>query len=76
MADIQMQSVISSNISSAGFDAATGTMRVAFTSGGVYEAPSITQSDFDAFMAAKSKGVHFNKVMKRAFTWSKIEKKG
>ena len=75
MADIQMQSVISSNISSAGFDAVTGTMRVQFTSGGVYEAKA-TQSDFDTFMASKSKGIHFNKVLKKAFTWSKIEKKG
>jgi hypothetical protein len=75
MADIQMQSVISSNISSTGFDAVTGTMRIAFTSGGVYEAKA-AQSDFDTFMASKSKGIHFNKVLKRAFTWSKIEKKG
>ena len=75
MADIQMQSVISSNISSAGFDAVTNTMRIAFTSGGVYEAKA-TQSDFDTFMASKSKGIHFNKVLKKAFTWNKIEKKG
>jgi hypothetical protein len=73
---MEMQSVISSNISSAGFDAATNTMRVQFNNGGVYEALGITQSDFDTFMAAKSKGSHFSKVMKRAFTWAKIEKKG
>jgi hypothetical protein len=72
---MEMQPVVSSNISSAGFDAITGTMRIQFASGGTYEA-SATQSDFDTFMASKSKGVHFAKVLKRAFTWSRIEKKG
>ena len=72
---MDMIPVVSSNISSIGFDSATSTMRVQFNNGGVYEA-SASQSDFDTFMAAKSKGVHFNKILKKAFIWSKIEKKG
>jgi len=76
MADIQLESVISSNIAAIGFDSESGTMRVKFTSGGTYDATGAKQEDFDTFKLAKSKGVHFNKVLKKAFAWSKaIEKK-
>jgi hypothetical protein len=76
MADIQLESVVSSNIVAVGFDAETGTMRVQFTSGGTYDATGVKQEDFDNFKLAKSKGVHFNKVLKKAFAWGKVEKKG
>jgi hypothetical protein len=75
--EIQMQSVISSNIKAIGFSSKTGTMRVTFTSGATYDAPGTTQEDFDAFRTAKSHGVHFSKVLKKAFAWAKsTEKKG
>jgi KTSC domain len=77
MAEIEMQSVISSNIKAIGFDKTTGTMRVTFNSGATYDAPGATQEDFDAFRTAKSHGVHFNKILKKAFAWAKAtEKKG
>ena len=72
---MEMQAVVSSNISQVGFDKATGTMRVIFNNGGTYDAQA-TQADFDAFLASKSKGKYFNSVLKKAFAWSKIEKKG
>lgn len=75
MAEIQMQAVISSNIKAIGFDKETGTMRVTFNSGATYDAPGTTQEDFDAFRTAKSHGVHFNKVLKKAFTWAKASEK-
>lgn len=71
--NIGMKPVVSSNISAIGF--ANGIMRVQFNGGGLYETTA-TQADFDTFMAAKSKGIHFNKILKKAFAWSKIEKKG
>ena len=72
---MEMQPVVSSNISAVGFDEKTNTMRIQFSGGGIYEA-SATKSDFDIFMASKSKGSHFAKTLKVAFNWSKIEKKG
>lgn len=72
---MEMQAVISSNISQIGFDKANGTMRVIFNNGGIYDAQA-TQADFDNFLTAKSKGKHFNSILKKAFAWSKIEKKG
>ena len=74
--EIQMQSVVSSNISAVGFDKATGTLRVKFATGETYDATGTTQTDFDEFMLSKSKGQHFNKVLKKAFVWTKIEKRG
>ncbi len=77
MDEIQMESVISSNIKAIGFSNTSGTMRVVFNSGGSYDASGVKQEDFDNFKSSKSKGVHFNKVLKKAFAWSKtIEKKG
>lgn len=73
---MDMQPIISSNVKEVGFDEKTNTMRITFSNGGTYEAPGITQSDFDSFLASKSKGSHFAKVLKKAFIWSKIEKKG
>lgn len=76
MADeIQLESVVSSNINAIGFDAKSGTMRVRFNNGGTYDAPGATQADFDDFKLAKSKGVHFNKILKRAFAWAPTVKK-
>jgi len=76
MADITMESVVSSNVAAIGFDAESGTMRVKFNTGGVYDAEGAKQSDFDDFKSSKSKGVHFNRILKKAFTWKKFEKKG
>jgi hypothetical protein len=70
---MEMQLVISSNIKAIGFE--EDKMRVEFNSGATYEATA-SQSDFDTFMVAKSKGQHFNKILKKAFVWTKIEKKG
>lgn len=76
MDEIQMQSVISSNIAAIGFREADGTLKVQFTNGSSYEAVGATKADYDGFLAAKSKGQHFNKALKRAFVFKKIEKKG
>lgn len=77
MDEIIMQPVISSNIKAVGFSEKDKTMRVMFLNGGTYDAEGATKTDFDTFLAAKSKGVHFNKVLKKAFVWKKsIEKKG
>jgi hypothetical protein len=75
-AEIQLEPVVSSNIAGIGFDAQSGRMRVRFNNGGTYEAPGASQADFDDFKLAKSKGVHFNKILKHAFAWTKVEKKG
>ena len=73
---MELEPVISSNIAAIGFDVASGTLYVKFNSGQTYEATGAKQSDFDTWKSAKSKGQYFNKILKTAFTWSKMEKKG
>lgn len=74
--EIQMEPVVSSNIKAIGFNSKTGTIRVMFLNGGTYDAKEATQADYDLFKSAKSYGVYFSKVLKKAFAWSKaIEKK-
>ena len=72
--EIKLESVISSNIAAIGFG--SNKMRVQFTNGAIYEADGPQQSDFDDFKSSKSKGIHFNKVLKKAFVWKRLEKKG
>lgn len=76
MADIELEPVISSNIAAIGFDAASGTMRVKFTNGSLYDAEGASQADYDDFKMSKSKGVHFNRILKQAFVWKPALKKG
>ena len=74
--EIQLESVISSNIAAIGFDSTSNRMRVQFTNGAIYDADGPQQLDFDDFKSSKSKGIHFNKVLKKAFVWKRLEKKG
>lgn len=59
-ADIEMQSVTSSLIDKIGYDAEAQTMVVQMNNSlDVYEYHNVSQSVFDAFLAADSKGRYF-----------------
>lgn len=76
MADIQLEAVISTNVKAIGFDNKEGIMRVQFLNGGTYDAAGAKQEDFDNFKSSKSLGKYFNQILKKSFTWKKIEKLG
>ena len=46
---------------------------VSFKNGATYVYNDFTQSDYDEFMAAESKGVHFGRVIRKTFTYTKLE---
>lgn len=70
---IHMQPVESSQIHSVGFDAGRQTLAMQFRSGGpVYEYAGVTQEQYDAFLAAESKGKHFGAHIKGKFDFEKI----
>jgi KTSC domain len=73
--EILLEPVISSNIKAIGFNGVS-KMRVQFTNGAIYDTEGAQQADFDNFKSAKSPGKHFNSVLKKAFIWTKITKKG
>ncbi|AXH01201.1 KTSC domain-containing protein (plasmid) [Deinococcus wulumuqiensis] len=55
-----------------GYDPATRTMRIHFHDAGIYEYSHVEQEDFDALMAAESKGTHLNQVMKNNHPYREI----
>lgn len=54
-----LKPVESSNIKAVGYDAATHTMQVQFASG-TYTHSDVSQQQYDAFMAAPSKGKFYH----------------
>ena len=58
--DFDMQPVSSSNLAAVGFNAETGTGRVEFTSGAIYDYEGCTQEEADQIIHAPSAGSMFN----------------
>lgn len=54
----------SSSLASAGYDAARRVMEVEFLNGGVYEYGEMPEEVYHDFLAAESKGVFLNRVIK------------
>lgn len=64
--------VSSSNIASAGYDAASETLEVEFMNGSVYQYYNVSQAIYDAFVAAPSAGRFFAYQIKNAFPYSRV----
>ena len=57
----------SSMISKIGYDHKTQTLRVEFHDGAVYDYPTFTDRDWEAFLAAESKGKYFHRAIRPTF---------
>lgn len=55
---IAMSAVKSSQVAEAGYDPATNTLAVKFSSGGIYHYQGVTQKSYDSLLSAKSFGKH------------------
>lgn len=64
--------VQSSNIRAVGYDPATREMQVQFLGGGIYSHSEITPQKHAEFVAAKSKGKHYNDVFRGKNGYKKI----
>lgn len=72
MTIVRLQDVDSSQIHSIGYDPETQTLAIRFTRGfrenrgpgSLYHYSNVTQEDYDAFLAAESKGKHFGQNIK------------
>lgn len=72
MTIVRLQDVVSSQIHSIGYDPETQTLAVRFTRGygekrgpgSLYHYANVTREDYDAFLAAESKGKHFGAHIK------------
>jgi hypothetical protein len=68
-----MHKVVSSNISSAGYDEETKTLRVTFTSGKTYEYADVPKQIYEGLFSATSAGKFFRtNVIDRRFKSKKI----
>lgn len=62
--NIQLEPVSSSQISARGYDAPSQTLRIKFSSGGVYDYSNFPEEEFEKFRSAESAGSHFFKHIK------------
>ena len=62
----------SSNLTACGYDAAEQTLEVCFTNGSTYRYMGVGQKDYDAFMAAESKGKHLAREIKGKFEYERV----
>jgi hypothetical protein len=72
---MQMQSVESSTIKALGYEPSSRTLAIEFTSGHVYHYSGISQHQFDALMAAPSKGKHFTAMIRPHIAGQKQQRK-
>ena len=64
--------VISKNIHSIGYDAATETLEIKFDSGAVFQYYSVPANVHAELMTAPSKGSYFDYRVKNSYRYSKV----
>lgn len=64
--------VASTNISSLGYDPASETLEVEFTSGAIYQYYNVGTALYDQLTMAPSKGQFLNTYIKNAYPFSRV----
>jgi hypothetical protein len=67
-----MQSVVSSNLRTVGYDAASSTLRVSFRNGGLYEYQGVPDRVHRGLMAASSHGTYFHAHIRDRYPTKKV----
>jgi hypothetical protein len=70
--DMERQAVGSSNIASIGYDEATETLEVEFSSGAVYQYYNVGSDLYQSLLAAPSKGSFLNTYIRNAYAYSRV----
>ena len=69
---MERKGVTSSNIASAGYDAATKTLEVEFSGGAVYQYLDVPQAVYDGLMASASAGSYLAANIKGSYSYKKV----
>lgn len=69
---MERQQVSSSNIATIGYDAASETLEVEFTSGSVYQYYGVGAALYEQLMAATSKGQFLSAYLKNQYAYSRV----
>ena len=71
---MQRHPVSSSNLSSVGYDAGSGTLEIEFLNGSIYEYHNVPHSVYSGLMAASSHGEYLDAHVKKAgYRYRKIK---
>ena len=70
--DIEMESVLSSNLAAIGYHEESQTLQVEFNSGQVYQYAGVPKEEFDNLRDAGSVGGYFASNIKRAYRGTKV----
>lgn len=65
------QKVESSQIAEIGYDPASQKLEIKFRSGGVYVYDGVPPEEYEALLAADSKGSHFGKNIRNSYAYEK-----
>ena len=71
--DVNRYSVVSSNISTVGYDIAERVLEVEFKSGGVYQYSNVPEYEYKALLTASSLGAYLNKHILNVYQDKKIK---
>ncbi len=72
MSEIEMISVISSNVESIGYDEGTQTLRIKFLTGAIYEYKNVPLMEFEQLKNATSVGSYLNRNIARNYPYGKV----
>jgi len=70
---MELRNVNSSNLAQVGFDNTTNTLRVAFTTGAVYDFFNVDEQLYRHLLQAPSKGRFFHRYIKDRFNYEIVE---
>ncbi len=69
---VEMQPVVSSNVSAVGYDDEAETLIVEFVKGSTYEYRGVPRNLYEALLASQSVGGFLNANIKGAFPYDKV----
>lgn len=69
---MEHQNVVSTNIKSVAYEAASSTLQIKFHSGGFYNYFNVPESEWRALMGADSHGKYFNAHIKECYRFHKV----
>jgi uncharacterized protein len=70
---MQRTAVVSSNLSSVGYDPETQVLEIEFLNGGVYQYYGVPADVYSGLMGAGSKGAYHADFIKDRYPWSRVQ---
>lgn len=69
---MQRERVVSSNISSIGYDEDRNILEIEFNDGAIYQYSGVPEQEYKSLLSASSKGSYLNKHMKGKYRYTQV----